>query len=193
MTTDPAGSGATGAGPTPGGMTAHAGQWRLDPQASSVEFSVPHFWHAIKVRGSFGQLSGQGTVAPDGSVTGQIVMDAASLDTRNEQRDKHLRSADFFNSDKHPQVVLAVTQATATPDGRFAMVGTLQAAGVEEPVSFTADLADAGNDAVTLRAQLTVDRSRYGMTWSPMKMAAMHATGSVTARFIRDAGGVASS
>ena len=73
------------------------------------------------------------------------------------------------------------------------MVGTLQAAGVEEPVSFTADLVDTGNDAVTLRAELTVDRSRYGMTWSPMKMTAMQATGSVTARFIRDAGGVASS
>ena len=73
------------------------------------------------------------------------------------------------------------------------MVGTLQAAGVEEPVSFTADLVEAGNDAVTLRAELTVDRSRYGMTWSPMKMTAMQATGSVTARFIRDAGEVASS
>jgi polyisoprenoid-binding protein YceI len=193
MTTDPAASAATGAGSTPGGLTTHAGHWRLDPRASKVEFSVPHFWHAIKVRGSFGQLSGQGTVTPDGSVTGQIVMDAASLDTRNKQRDKHLRSADFFNSDEHPQVVLAVTQATATPDGRLAMVGTLQAAGVEQPVSFTADLVEAGNDAVTLRAELTVDRSRYGMTWSPMKMTAMQATGSVTARFIRDAGGVASS
>ena len=193
MTTDPAASAATGADSTPGALTTHAGHWRLDPQASNVEFAVPHFWHAIKVRGSFGQLSGQGTVTPDGSVTGQIVIDAASLDTRNKQRDKHLRSADFFNSDQHPQVVLAVTQATATPDGRFAMVGTLQAAGVEEPVSFTADLVEAGNDAVTLRAELTVDRSRYGMTWSPMKMTAMQATGSVTARFIRDDGEVASS
>ena len=193
MTTDPAASAATGAGSTTGALTTHAGQWRLDPQASKVEFSVPHFWHAIKVRGSFGQLSGHGTVTPDGSVTGQIVMDATSLDTRNKRRDKHLRSADFFNSDEHPQVVLAVTQATATTDGRLAMVGSLQAAGVEEPVSFTADLVEAGNDAVTLRAELTVDRSRYGMTWSPMKMTAMQATGSVTARFIRDAGEVASS
>ncbi len=73
------------------------------------------------------------------------------------------------------------------------MVGTLQAAGVEEPVSFTADLVDTGSDAVTLRAELTVDRSRYGMRWSPMKMTAMQATGSVTARFIRDDSGVASS
>ena len=73
------------------------------------------------------------------------------------------------------------------------MVGTRQAAGVEEPVSFTADLVDTGNDAVTLRAELTVDRSRDGMTWGPMKMTAMQATGSVTARFFRDTGTVPSS
>ena len=67
------------------------------------------------------------------------------------------------------------------------MVGTVHTAGVEEPVSFTADLVEAGNDAVTLRAELTVDRSRYGMTWSPMKMTAMQATGSVTAAWPRRA------
>ena len=54
-----------------------------------------------------------------------------------------------------------------------------------EPVSFTADVVQASPDAVTLRAELTVDRGRYGMTWSPMRMAAMHATGTVTARFTR--------
>jgi hypothetical protein len=132
-------------------------------------------------------------VAPDGLVTGQIVIDAASLDTWNNQRDKHLRSADFFNSDENSEVVLAVIKAAATPDGRFAMVGTLQAAGLEEPVCFTADLVEAGNDAVTLRAELTIDRSRYGMTLKPDEDDRHAGDRLGNRKFIRDAGGVASS
>ncbi len=166
-----------------------AGRWTLDPQASSAEFRVPHFWGVITVRGRFERLDGEGSVAPDGQVTGRLVIDAASLTTQNKQRDKHLRSADFFHVEQHPQVVLTVGRASLTDDGRLAGEGVLAAAGVAEPVSFTADVLQASPDAVTLRAELTVDRSRYGMTWSPMRMAALQATGSVTARFTRALGG----
>jgi polyisoprenoid-binding protein YceI len=165
-----------------------AGRWRLDPQASRVEFRVRHFWGAITVRGWFERVEGEGSVGPDGTVTGQLVMDAASLSTRNKQRDKHLRSADFFHAEKHPQVVLTVRRASLTDQGQLAAEGVLATAGVTEPVGFTADVLDASPDAVTLRAELTVDRSRYGMTWSPMRIAAMQATGSVTARFTRAPG-----
>jgi polyisoprenoid-binding protein YceI len=162
-----------------------AGQWKLDPQASRVEFAVPHFWGAIKVRGWFERLEGDATVGPDGTVAGQLVMDVASLNTKNKQRDKHLRSADFFTVEEHPRSVLTVNRATLTGDGQLAAEGELEAAGVREPVSFTADIVDAGPDAVTLRAELTIDRSRFGMTWSPMRVASMQATGTVTARFVR--------
>jgi polyisoprenoid-binding protein YceI len=63
--------------------------------------------------------------------------------------------------------------------------GTLEAAGTAEPVTFTAEIVEASPDAVTLRASLTIDRSRFGTTWSPLRMAAMEATGTVTARFTR--------
>ena len=164
-----------------------AGRWTLDPQQSRAEFRVRHFWHTITVAGQFGQLEGQGTVSPDGTVTGQLVIDAASLSTKNKQRDKHLRSADFFDVEKHPRVVLTVRQAALSDDGRLSAEGTLEAAGASKPVTFTADITDASRDAVTLRAELTVDRSQFGMTWSPLRMAAMQATGSVTARFTRAA------
>ena len=80
--------------------------------------------------------------------------------------------------------MLVIHQAALSDDGRLGAEGTLEAAGVGEPVTFTADIAEASEDAVTLRAELTIDRSRFGMTWSPL-MAAMQATGSVTARFTR--------
>jgi len=162
-----------------------AGQWSLIPAESSVEFANRHFWGTITVRGRFGQISGEGTVAPDGTVTGQLVIDAASLATGNKQRDKHLRSADFFDAAKHPRVVLSVLRARLSDAGTLSAEGTLEAAGAAEPVSFTADVLAAGPDRVTLRAQLTIDRSRLGMTWSPLRISSPQATGSVTATFTR--------
>jgi polyisoprenoid-binding protein YceI len=166
-----------------------AGRWRLDAPASKVEFRVRHFWRAITVRGWFDQVDGEGAVGPDGTVTGQLVIAAASLNTKNKQRDKHLRSADFFDAGQHPRVVVTVQQAALGSDGRLTGEGTLEAAGVTEPLTFTADVVDASMEAVTLRAELAVDRSRFGMTWSPLRMAAMQATGIVTARFTRESGG----
>jgi polyisoprenoid-binding protein YceI len=163
-----------------------AGRWRLDPGASRVEFGVRHFWHTITVRGWFDRLSGEATVGADGTVSGRIVIDAASLNTKNKQRDKHLRSADFFDAENHPQVTLTVSGAAADGD-RLNMSGTLEAAGHSEPVTFTADVAEASADAITLRAGLTIDRTRFGMTWSPLGVAAKEATGTVAARFTRAA------
>ncbi len=167
----------------PGGQA--QGQWSLDPARSSVEFRVRHFWHAITVRGTFEQLEGAGTVAPDGSLSGRLTMQSGSLTTKNKQRDKHLRSADFFDAEHHPTVVLSVTEATPAASGEIAMRGTLTAAGHSEPVSFTARAEDIGPGAVTLRAELVVDRTLFGMTWRPLGIAAKEAAGSVVARFSR--------
>jgi polyisoprenoid-binding protein YceI len=164
-----------------------AGRWLLDPAASTAEFRVRHFWNTITVRGSFGQLEGEATVGPDGTVTGRLVIDAALLNTKNKQRDKHLRSADFFDVAKHPHLVLTVRQAALSGSNQLAGEATLAVAGTDEPVSLTAQITQASPDAVTLQAELTVDRSRFGMTWSPLRVAAMQATGSVTARFTRAA------
>ena len=86
-------------------------------------------------------------------------------------------------------MVVTVQRAALGPYGRLTGEGTLEAVGVTEPLRFTADVAEASAEAVTLRAELAVDRSRFGMTWSPLRMAAMQATGVVTARFARESGG----
>jgi len=82
-----------------------------------------------------------------------------------------------------------VSRASLTSDGQLAAEGTLEAADHREPVSFTADITEDRPDTITLRAELTVDRSRFGMTWSPMRISSMQATGSLTARFTRAARG----
>ncbi len=166
-----------------------AGRWVLDPRASRVEFSVKHFWGAVTVRGGFERLEGEGVVGPDGKISGQLVMDAASLNTKNNRRDRHLRSGDFFDAQNHPRVVVTVSRAELTDDARLAVEGELETAGGREPLSFTAEIVDASADTVTLQAALTIDRSRLGMTWSPLRMTSMQATGSVTARFTRASAG----
>jgi polyisoprenoid-binding protein YceI len=133
----------------------------------------------------FEQIEGAGTVAPDGSVSGQLTMQAGSVSTSNSRRDKHLRSADFFDAEQHPLVVLTVTGADPASNDEIAVRGTLQAAGRSQPVSFTARAEESGENAVTLRADLVIDRTAFDMTWSPLGMAAKEAAGTVVARFVR--------
>lgn len=162
-----------------------AGRWVLDPAGSAAEFGVRHFWGAITVRGTLGPMAGDATVSPDGTVTGRISFDARSLDTGHKQRDKHLRSAHFFHTDEHPQVVLTVTSARPAGPDELDCQGTLEVAGHARPVSFTAPIQEATEQAVVLTAELRVDRAGFGMTWSPLRMASMTALGTVKARFIR--------
>jgi polyisoprenoid-binding protein YceI len=151
-----------------------AGNWVLDPEGSRAEFRVKHFWGAITVRGTLERMTGEAAIGPDGSVTGRISFNAESVNTKNKQRDKHLRSADFFHVEKHPQAVLTIT--SAHPAG---------AAGHARPVTFTAHIQEATAQAVVLTAELEVDRGEFDMTWSPMHIASMTAHGTVRARFVR--------
>jgi polyisoprenoid-binding protein YceI len=162
-----------------------AGDWVLDPAGSSIGFSGKSFWGALPVRGTFGTVSGSGTVSEDGAVSGKLLIDAASLDTKNKQRDKHLRSADFFNVEKHPGITVTVTSATL--DGSaLACTGTMEAAGVTVPLTFTAKVESADANAVVLTAVLPMERSKFGMTWQQIPgMVKDAAQGTVTARFVR--------
>jgi polyisoprenoid-binding protein YceI len=162
-----------------------AGHWVLDPAGSSVGFAVKHFWGAITVRGSFGTIAGDGTVGQDGTVSGALTMDATSLKTRNKQRDQHLRSADFFDVEHHPKVVVTVTAASPAGPDTLACQGTLEAAGHREPIEFTARVNVASENAVVLHAEIEVDRTKFAMTWSPLRVAAFPARGTVVARFVR--------
>ena len=162
------------------------GRWVLDPAASKAEFRVKHFWGAITVRGWFDRMSGEGTVDAAGVISGQLSFDASSLTTKNSRRDKHLRSADFFDVENHPTAVLTVTgEADPEEVGQIAFNGTLEAAGRSTPVSLTAQADESGENAVTLRADLVVDRTVFDMTWRPMGIAAKEAAGTVVARFVR--------
>ena len=87
------------------------GAWRLDPARSSVEFGVPNFYGLMTVKGRFERF--EGTLSLGTEPAAQLTIDAASLDTGNARRDKHLRSPDFFDAENHPHVRFESTSVTA--------------------------------------------------------------------------------
>jgi len=164
---------------------ASVGRWVLDPESSRVEFHIKHFWGAITVHGSFSKVSGEGSISSSRAITGQLVVDAASLTTKNKKRDAHLRSADFFDVDHHPHVVMTVTDAKHIDPATLTCQGTLEAAGHVRPIAFSVDVKEVADQAVTLRAELAIDRTEFDMTWSPLGMASKMARAIVVARFVR--------
>ncbi|MFB7510289.1 YceI family protein, partial [Streptomyces broussonetiae] len=92
-------------------VTVETGTWQLDPSASAVSLRHKTMWGLVTVKGAFTAVSGAGEVRPDGSATGTVTLEAASLDTKHAKRDTHLRSADFFDADQHPEITFAVRGA----------------------------------------------------------------------------------
>ena len=73
-------------------------------------------WGLVTVRGAFGELAGSAEILAGGAARGRLEIGAASLNTKNAKRDKHLASADFFNAADHPSIVADLTSATRTGD-----------------------------------------------------------------------------
>lgn len=110
-----------------------AGTWAIDPVHSTIGFSVRHLM-VSKVRGTFDEFSGAITVAEDGtaSVTAEIAVN--SINTRNEQRDAHLKAADFFDAETYPTATF--TSTGVRPDGdRYALDGEFTLKGITKPVT----------------------------------------------------------
>jgi polyisoprenoid-binding protein YceI len=161
-----------------------AGAWTLDPARSEVVLKTRHSWGLRPLRGVFSQVSGHGTVNAAGGVTGSVTVGAASLDTANPRRDKHLRSADFFDVDNHPNFLFAADGASPDGDG-VRISGNLTVRGRTRPVSFTARVS-AEDDAVQLTGDIPVNRGDYGLNWNFIGIAAMDNIISVRAVFTRD-------
>lgn len=143
-----------------------AGTWAIDPVHSSVNFSVRHLM-VSKVRGSFETFSGAITIAEDGTPSVSATIDVTSIDTRNEQRDAHVRSADFFDADNHPTATFVSTGVR--PDGDDYIVdGAFTLKGVTKPVSLKLEYngvnAGMGQGAVAgFEASVVLNRKDFGI------------------------------
>lgn len=157
--------------------TEHATQtsWTLDATHSLVEFSAKHMM-ITTVKGRFGEVSGTielDETTPDRSRV-EVEIGAASIDTRVDQRDAHLRSPDFLNAEAFPTLSFRSTrfEGTArTPGDRFQLVGALTIRDVTREVVLDVVYEGRGTDPwggerVSFSAETRIDRRDYGLTWN---------------------------
>lgn len=146
-------------------------KWNLDPAHSSIEFSVRHMGFAT-VRGRFRDF----TVDVESDEHNRpskvnAVIDVSSIDTGEADRNGHLRSADFFDAERFPEIRFASTDVQASGGGRYRISGDLTIRDVTRPVSFDVDVQDPihdpfGNVRAAAEGTGTLKRTEWGLTWN---------------------------
>ena len=152
-----------------------AGAWTLDGAKSSVGLTSKSMWNLVKVKGRFTQVTGAAAISAAGDATGTITVAAASVDTGVKKRDDHLRSADFFDAAKYPDISVSVTSVALAGDGGdAAFSGTLTVRDQTRPVTINGKVSAQGADQITLDAELPVNRGDYGMSFNQLNMMSLN-------------------
>jgi polyisoprenoid-binding protein YceI len=146
--------------------------WKIDASHSHVEFAVRHMM-ITTVRGRFSNV--EGTVRLDESDPSfaevDVRIDAASIDTREAQRDTHLKSADFFDVEQFPHITFTATRPVERSDREFKLAGDLTIHGVTRPVVLDVTEEGRGKDPwggqrIGFSATTKIKRSDFGLTWN---------------------------
>lgn len=145
--------------------------YTIDGAHSDVNFKIRHL--ISKVTGRFGDFDGTVTANFENLDASSVAfsIDAASIDTDNEDRDKHLRSADFFDVEKHPEITFKSSKITKVGDNEYAVTGTFTMIGVSKeitlPVTYLGEVKDPwGNTKAGYELSTTINRKDYGMEWN---------------------------
>jgi polyisoprenoid-binding protein YceI len=161
-----------------------AGAWTLDGARSSVGLRTKSVWGLVKVKGVFGQVTGAAVISAAGEATGTITVAAASIDTGVKKRDDHLRSADFFEAAKYPDITFSASSVTLS--GESATVsGTVTVRDQTRPVTVSGTVAAHGTDEISLDAELPVNRGQYGMSFNQLGMMSLDNVITIHAVFAR--------
>jgi polyisoprenoid-binding protein YceI len=155
--------------------SARASEWAFDPAHTEIGFSVKHMM-VTDVRGAFDKYDGK-LVLDDKDVTRstlEVTIDIASVNTKVEKRDNHLRSGDFFDAKTHPQATFKSTKIEkgAKPN-TFKVTGDLTLRGVTKPVTLDAEVTDVvadpkewgGNNHRGVKATGKINRQEFGVKW----------------------------
>lgn len=146
-----------------------AGTYAIDASHSTVSFSVRHV--VAKVRGVIEHIDGTIVLADDPAASTVVAnVDPTTINTRNADRDAHLRSGDFFATDEHPQWTFRSTGARVV-DGEYLVDGIIQLRGVEREITLALELGGFGidgfgNPRVGATATFTISRDEYGISFN---------------------------
>jgi len=146
-------------------------KWAIDPTHSEVQFKVKHLVIST-VTGFFksfeGTLENEGDSFENAAITFALNID--SIDTNQSQRDGHLKSAEFFDAEKYPQITFKSTSFTSTGDDEYALKGDLTIKDVTKPVTLSAEFGGTaddfyGNTKAGFEVTGKINRKEFGLTW----------------------------
>lgn len=147
--------------------------WIVDPIHSDVQFKVKHLVIST-VTGAFNQFEGNATATDDfEDVQVNFKIDVKSIDTKNADRDNHLKTGDFFDADTHPEIVFHSTSWKKVGEGEFELTGDLTMKGVTKPVTLKAEFGgvekDAyGNTKAGFEVIGKINRKEFGLTYNAL-------------------------
>ena len=146
--------------------------WNVDPSHSSVEFAVKHMVIS-STKGQFGNYEVEAEVDETNlaNSSATVRIDASSINTRDEKRDAHLRSEDFFNVDQYPDIVFVSKRLEPRGGDDYKIVGDLTIRGVTREVALDGEVSGPvkdpwGNQRLGLSAKGKVNRKEFGLTWN---------------------------
>jgi polyisoprenoid-binding protein YceI len=149
-----------------------SGSYILDPAHTRIGFVARHAM-VTKVRGQFNDFEGSGVIDTSDFTksTVTVIIQAASIDTRNEQRDAHLRSNDFLAMEEYPQITFTSTGIQQTGPTKVELTGDLTIRGVTNTVTIPFEFEGAatdpyGNLRVGFEGSVVINRKDYGVTWN---------------------------
>jgi polyisoprenoid-binding protein YceI len=147
------------------------GTWAIDTSHSQIAAVARHFM-VSKVRGHFRTFSGVLHIEEDpGQSWAEVTIDAASIDTADETRDGHLKSADFLDAENHPEIKFRSTNVSVSGDGSFELTGDLTMRGVTKPVTLAGQFQGVIQDPYGMRraffsAEGQLARGDWGVSWN---------------------------
>ena len=166
------------------------GTYTIDPAHTRLGFVARHAM-VTKVRGGFNEFEGEIHIDPDDPTasSASLTIQAKSIDTRNEDRDAHLRSNDFFAMDEHPTITFQSTGVEKVTDTEFRVTGDLAVKGVSKEITFGIEFAGAvvdpwDNLRVGFEGSTVINRKDWGMTWNaPLEAGGVLVSEKVTIEF----------
>jgi polyisoprenoid-binding protein YceI len=162
-----------------------AGVWNLVPDRSTITFKIKNMWGLISVKGRFTDFNGDGQVTGNGAVFGRVDIQVASLRTGIGKRDKHLRSADFFDVERFPEISVVATAVQPTTGNGADLRATFSIKGVTAPVPLPVRIAQLDDGSVQVSAKTEVDRAQFNLDWNRVGMIGKTATVAADVCFVR--------
>jgi polyisoprenoid-binding protein YceI len=159
-------------------------RWRIDPSRSRVEFETKTYWGLATVKGHFDRYEGTMDLSADPAI--ELTIDAASLDTGNRIRDKHLRSRDFFDVGRYPEIRF-VSDSAVLFGNHLKVRGRLHVRDQSMAMQLDAELRAVG-DELEIDTETVADHREVGMTWNQLGVIRVPTRMMVHGRLVRDGG-----